>query len=72
MKDGIHPTTYPKAKITCTSCGAVYQIPTTTESLSVEICRGCHPIYTGKKQQEAKGGRVERFKKRAAKSKGKK
>lgn len=71
MKDGIHPTMHPKAKITCTSCGAVFQIPTTAPKLSVEVCRSCHPVYTGKQQQAARGGRVERFKKRASKAKGK-
>jgi len=35
--------------------------------MEVEICRECHPVYTGKKQQEARGGRVERFRKRMSK-----
>jgi large subunit ribosomal protein L31 len=41
-------------------------IPSTIKEQSVEVCRMCHPIYTGKKQTEAKGGRVERFRKRMA------
>lgn len=66
MKSDTHPTMFPKAKTTCSNCGAVYLIPTTVATQSVETCRACHPVYTGKQQQEAKGGRVERFKKRAA------
>lgn len=57
---------FPKARTTCTSCGAHYDIPATVEKQSVEICRACHPIYTGKAVKEARGGRVERFRKRQA------
>lgn len=57
---------FAKAKTTCSSCGAVYEIPATVEKQSVEICRSCHPIYTGKAVKEARGGRVERFRKRQA------
>ena len=69
MKAGIHPEMYKKAKITCTTCGAVFEIPSTVEEQKVEVCRMCHPVYTGKKQKEMKGGRVERFRKRMAASK---
>lgn len=64
MKKDIHPQVFPKAKTTCTTCGAVFAIPTTVEVQEVEICRMCHPIYTGK-LKEVRGGRIERFKKRA-------
>jgi len=74
MKPAIHPEMHPDAKITCTTCGAIFKIPSTVKEISVEICRMCHPVYTGKKQAEARGGRVERFRKRlaATKTKGKK
>ena len=66
MKAGIHQEIYQKAKITCSSCDSVFEIPTTVESITVEKCRNCHPVYTGKEQQAATGGRVERFRKRMA------
>lgn len=66
MKVGIHPDIHDKAKTTCSTCGAVFEIPSTTKEQSVESCRLCHPIYTGKQQKEAKGGRIERFRKRMA------
>ncbi|HLD63662.1 MAG TPA: 50S ribosomal protein L31 [Candidatus Peribacteraceae bacterium] len=66
MKDKIHPQMHAKAKITCTTCGSVYLIPSTSPEMRVEVCRLCHPVYTGKKQAELKGGRVERFRKRQA------
>ena len=66
MKQGIHPEVFPKAKTTCQTCGAIFLIPSTVETQTVEICRSCHPIYTGKAQKDIKGGRVERFRKRMA------
>lgn len=66
MKTGIHPTMYGDAKITCTTCKTVFAIPSTVKDIHVEVCRMCHPIYTGKKQTEVRGGRVERFRKRMA------
>jgi len=69
MKKGIHPEVFKDAKVTCSQCGAVFAIPSTLKESSVETCRMCHPIYTGKKQAEARGGRIERFRKRMAASK---
>lgn len=68
MKTGIHPNMHQKAKQTCLSCNAVFEIPSTVEDQTVESCRHCHPVYTGKEQKEAKGGRIERFRKRMAAS----
>lgn len=65
MKSAIHPTLHGKAKTTCVTCGAVFLIPSTVEEQTVEVCRMCHPVYTGKQQQMQRGGRVERFRKRA-------
>ena len=66
MKSDIHPEVHKKAKTSCVTCNAVFEIPSTVEDQKVESCRNCHPIYTGKKQKEMKGGRVERFRKRMA------
>jgi large subunit ribosomal protein L31 len=64
MKKGVHPEMFEKAKTTCTNCNTVFLIPDTVEEQQVEICRMCHPIYTGKVQKDLKGGRIDRFKKR--------
>lgn len=69
MKKSIHPTIYKDAKITCATCSAVFEIPGTVKDQTIEVCRMCHPIYTGKVQKEARGGRVERFRKMQAASK---
>ena len=62
MKKGIHPP-YMRATITC-SCGAVYHVGSTRESMHVEVCARCHPLFTGGPQRYESGGRVERFKKK--------
>jgi large subunit ribosomal protein L31 len=66
MKKDIHPPLYPTAITTCSTCGAKFHISSTEKKLTVEVCRMCHPVYTGKAAKEARGGRIERFRKRAA------
>ena len=67
MKTGIHPKYDMKTKATC-ACGAVYEIGSTLPDIKVEICSACHPFYTGNEKSVDTAGRVERFKKRAAKT----
>jgi len=64
MKSSIHPQVHQDAKTTCTNCSTVFEIPSTIKDQNVETCRMCHPIYTGKKQKDMRGGRIDRFKKR--------
>lgn len=68
MKSGIHPEMFKDAKTTCSTCGTVFQIPSTVETQTVEVCRMCHPIYTGKAQKDLRGGRIDRFKSRMEKT----
>lgn len=67
-KAGIHPTYYPNATVTC-SCGATHTIGSTKESLKVEICKECHPFYTGTQKLIDTAGRVDRFRERMAQAK---
>jgi large subunit ribosomal protein L31 len=66
MKAGIHPK-YEPATITC-ACGAVVQTRSTAGSYSVDICNQCHPFYTGKQKLVDTAGRVEKFRRKYAKS----
>jgi large subunit ribosomal protein L31 len=66
MKTGIHPD-YRLAHVRC-ACGNEFDTRSTKEDLHVEICSACHPFYTGKQKLVDTGGRVERFKRRAARS----
>jgi large subunit ribosomal protein L31 len=50
MKQGIHPNYNGDNVITCSSCGATYEIGSTKSDLSVAICAKCHPFYTGEQQ----------------------
>ena len=65
MKKEIHPTYSDKVEATC-ACGNKFIVGSTMEKIQVEICSACHPFFTGEEKIIDTGGRVERFKKRAA------
>jgi len=67
MKTGIHPE-YTLSHVRC-SCGNEFYTSSTKPEIHVEICSACHPFYTGKQKLVDTGGRVERFRRRAARSK---
>lgn len=64
MKKDIHPN-YHEVDVIC-ACGETFKSRAVTEEneLKVEICKNCHPFYTGKQKIVDTGGRVERFQKR--------
>jgi large subunit ribosomal protein L31 len=66
MKTDIHPD-YVVARVHC-SCGNEFLTRATKPELTVEICSECHPFYTGKQKLVDTGGRVERFRRRQARS----
>lgn len=66
MREGIHPE-YTEATITC-ACGATHQTRSTAGSFTVDICKECHPFYTGKQRMVDTAGRVEKFRRRFAKA----
>ena len=66
MKEGIHPN-YEMATITC-ACGTSFQTFSTIGEYSVDICSDCHPFYTGKQRIVDTAGRVERFRRKYAKT----
>ena len=70
MKDGIHPK-YVECTVTC-GCGNSFTTRATMKEMRIEICNVCHPFYTGKQKLVDTAGRVERFRKKYAKNKGKK
>jgi len=63
VKTDIHPEYYAEAKVTC-SCGKSYTTGSTKPELQVEICKECHPFYTGEQRIVDTEGRVERFNRR--------
>lgn len=67
MKQGIHPTYFAAATVSC-ACGATLVTGSTVETMRTEICSQCHPFYTGKKKFIDTTGRVDRFKKLSERS----
>ena len=67
MKPEIHPD-YHDVTITC-ACGSSFKTGTTKkgDAYKVEICKECHPFYTGKQKHIDAGGRIDRFNKRYSK-----
>lgn len=63
MKENIHPTWYPDAKVICNG-EVILTIGSTKPQLSVEIWSGNHPFYTGQQRLVDTEGQVERFMKR--------
>lgn len=64
MKADIHPKSH-LCEVTCT-CGNKFHINYKKETLTVDICSGCHPFYTGTQKFVDTAGRVDAFTKRFA------
>jgi large subunit ribosomal protein L31 len=69
MKETIHPK-YEESTVSC-ACGYTFKTRSTKPSIKLEICSNCHPFFTGKQKLIDTAGRVEKFQKRFAKTKGK-
>jgi large subunit ribosomal protein L31 len=65
MKKDIHPKYYPEGEVRC-SCGHVFKVGSTKESVEIEICSQCHPFYTGREKTIDKAGQIQKFKERLA------
>jgi large subunit ribosomal protein L31 len=69
MKADIHPE-YKPTVIKCV-CGNTWKTRSTVGgNLQIDICSACHPFYTGKQKLVDTAGRVERFRRRYAKTEG--
>jgi large subunit ribosomal protein L31 len=65
VKEKIHPTWYPEARVHC-ACGSTFTTGSTRKEIAVEICSACHPFFTGQQKLIDTAGRVDRFNQRAA------
>ena len=66
-KTGIHPN-YNEIRVMC-ACGSSFATRSTHKGdIHVEICSSCHPFFTGKQKLVDTAGRVERFRRKYAKS----
>lgn len=62
MKPDIHPR-YVVSEVSCV-CGNAFVTRSTRQSIKVEVCSACHPLYTGKQKMLDTAGRVEKFNKK--------
>lgn len=67
MKANTHPTWFPEAKVVC-ACGSTFITGSTQESIRVEICSKCHPLFTGQQKFVDTAGQVEKFDRKKQKS----
>ena len=66
-KQGIHPN-YKETNVKC-ACGNTFATRSTNKTdIVLEICSACHPFFTGKQKMLDTAGRIERFKRKFAKS----
>lgn len=63
MKQTSNPKYYAAATVNC-SCGASWQTGSTASEIRTDVCRNCHPFYTGEQRIVDTAGQVERFMKR--------
>lgn len=66
MKAQIHPKYY-TATVTC-SCGNSFNVGSTSERITVELCYNCHPFYTGQQKFVDTASRIEKFQKKLEKA----
>jgi large subunit ribosomal protein L31 len=67
MKAAIHPK-YEETRVHC-ACGNTFTTRSTHKgAINREICSNCHPFFTGKQKLVDTAGRVERFRRKYAKS----
>ena len=67
MKAAIHPH-YSEINVHC-ACGNTFATRSQHKgNISVEICAACHPFFTGKQKLMDTAGRIERFRRKYAKS----
>ena len=60
-------TTHPELHLVhaaCATCGTAFDVRSTADRLSVDVCSSCHPAYTGRHHAAARGDRIERFNRR--------
>lgn len=63
MREGIHPTWYENARVTC-ACGNTWTTGSTRPEIRTDVCSACHPFYTGEQRIVDTEGQVDRFLKR--------
>ena len=59
MKKEIHPKLF-DTTIAC-ACGNRLEVTSVRPKIEVDICSGCHPLFTGQQKFVDRAGRIEKF-----------
>ncbi|KKB26597.1 LSU ribosomal protein L31p [Mycoplasmopsis meleagridis] len=71
MKKNIHPDYY-DVEVSCQTCGKKFQFKSVKKQFTVDVCSGCHVVYTGDRTKTKATGMIDKFNQRFAKSQQKK
>ncbi|MGP1451758.1 MAG: 50S ribosomal protein L31 [Metamycoplasmataceae bacterium] len=71
MKKDIHPAYYTIDAV-CVTCGKKFKFGSTKKNISIDVCSGCHVVYTGDKAKTKATGMIDKFNQRLAKTQTKK
>ncbi|WP_025755544.1 50S ribosomal protein L31 [Mycoplasmopsis cricetuli] len=67
MKKDIHPKYNYPINVECQTCKKQFSFGSVKEKFSIDVCSGCHPVYTGNRSQSKATGRIDKFNKRLEK-----
>lgn len=60
MKKDIHPK-HNEVKTKCSTCNTEFEFGSSKNKIVIDVCSGCHPVYTGDRTKSKATGRIERF-----------
>ncbi|WP_027334037.1 50S ribosomal protein L31 [Mycoplasma elephantis] len=60
MKKDIHPK-HNNITASCSTCNTKFEFGSSKSKISIDVCSGCHPVYTGDRTKTKATGRIERF-----------
>lgn len=60
MKATGHPKYNSEAQVIC-SCGNMFTVGSTKDTMHVELCYNCHPFYTGTQKFVDTASRIQKF-----------
>ncbi|QSF13737.1 50S ribosomal protein L31 [Mycoplasma sp. Mirounga ES2805-ORL] len=67
MKKDIHPKYNNEVNVECSTCHKKFTFGSTSSKINVDVCSGCHVVYTGDKAKNKATGNIDKFNKRFAK-----
>lgn len=63
VKTTIHPKYNPSTQVVC-SCGNMFTVGSTVDTIRTELCYKCHPFFTGQQKFVDTASRIDKFMKK--------